>query len=74
MNVQMSIEIKEPPEKVWPFLVEPEKIMRWYDIIQEFKYTGKQRSGAGTLFYYVEKSGPRLMTYHCKVTEWVKNE
>ncbi len=29
MKVQRSIEIAATPEKIWSFLVEPEKILRW---------------------------------------------
>ena len=74
MRVQRSIEIAAPPEKIWPFLVEPEKILKWFTLLQKFEYTGEQRSGVGTTFYYEEKSGGRLMKLNYKVTEWVKNE
>ena len=29
MLVSMSVDIKAPPEVVWPYLVEPEKCTRW---------------------------------------------
>ena len=29
MKVQRSIEIAAPPEKIWPFLVEPDNILKW---------------------------------------------
>ena len=74
MKVERSIEIAVPPEKIWPFLVEPEKIMKWFTLLQKFEYTGEQRSGVGTPFYYEEKSGGRLMKFNYKVTEWVENE
>ncbi len=74
MRVQRSVEIAAPPEKIWPFLVEPEKIMKWFTLLKKFEYTGKQRSGVGTPFYYEEKSGGRLMKLSYTVTEWVKNK
>ncbi|MBA7696749.1 hypothetical protein ES703_105400 [subsurface metagenome] len=74
MRVQRSIEITAPPEKIWPFLVEPEKILKWFTLLQKFEYTGEQRSGVGTPFYYEEKSGGRLMKLNYVVTEWVENE
>ena len=74
MRVQRSIEIAAPPEKIWPFLVEPEKILKWFTLLQKFEYTGEQRSGVGTPFYYEEKSGPQLMKLNYMVTEWVENE
>ena len=74
MKVQRSIEIAAPPEKVWPFLVEPEKILKWFTLLKKFEYTGEKRSGVGTTFYYEEKSGGQLMKLNYKVTEWVENK
>ena len=75
MKVQGSTEIAVPPEKVWPFLVEPEKILKWCITFQKFEYTGEQRSGVGTPLYIEEKVSPMpLMKLNFKVTEWVENE
>jgi uncharacterized protein YndB with AHSA1/START domain len=73
MKVQRSIEIKAPPEKIWPWLIEPEKIMKWFTLLRKFEYTSEQRGGPGTTFYYEEKSGGQLMKMNYKVTEWVEN-
>jgi uncharacterized protein YndB with AHSA1/START domain len=73
MKVQRSVEIKAPPEKVWPFLIEPEKIMKWFTLLRKFEYTSEQRSGVGTTFYYVEKSGGQLLKMNYKVIEWEEN-
>ncbi len=73
MKIQRSIIINAPPEKIWPFLVEPERIMKWFDLLRKFEYTGGKRSGAGTTFYYEEKSGGQLMKLNYVVTEWVDN-
>jgi uncharacterized protein YndB with AHSA1/START domain len=74
MRVQRSIEIAAPPEKIWPFLVEPEKILKWCTTIEKFEYTGEQRSGVGTPFYFEEKAGGRLMKFNFVATEWVENK
>jgi uncharacterized protein YndB with AHSA1/START domain len=74
MKVQRSIEIKATPEKIWPWLIEPEKIMKWFNLLKKFEYTGEKRSGAGTTFYYEEKSSGQLMKMNYKVTEWVENK
>ena len=74
MRVQNSIEIAAPPEKIWPFLVEPEKILKWCITFQKFEYTGEQRSGVGTSFYIEEKAGGPLMKLNFTATEWVQNE
>lgn len=60
MKVQRSIEIAVPKEKLWPFLTEPEKIMKWYDTMNRFEYTGQQRSGIGTPFYFEEKANSNV--------------
>ena len=74
MKVQRSIVIAAPPEKIWPFLIEPEKIVKWFNLLQKFEYTGDKRGGVGTTFYYEEKSGGQLMKLNYVVTEWVENE
>jgi uncharacterized protein YndB with AHSA1/START domain len=74
MKIQRSIEIVAPPEKIWPFLVEPEKILKWFNLLREFEYTGDKRSGVGTTFYYEEKSSGQLMKLNYAVTEWVENK
>ena len=74
MRVQKSIEIAAPPEKIWPFLVEPEKVLKWCITFRKFEYTSEQRSGVGTPFYLEEKAGGPLMKLDFTVTEWVENE
>jgi uncharacterized protein YndB with AHSA1/START domain len=73
MKVQRSIEIAAPPEKIWPFLTDSEKIVKWFDLLKKFEYTGEKRSGPGTTFYYEEKSAGQLMKLNYIVTEWVDN-
>ena len=75
MKVQRSTEIAVPPEKIWPFLIEPEKILKWCITFRKFDYTGEQHSGVGTPIYIEEKAGPMpLMKLNFKVTEWAENE
>ena len=75
MRVESSVEIAATPEKVWPFLVEPDKVLKWCITFQKFEYPGKQRSGAGTTLYIEEKVSPMpLMKLNFTVTEWLENE
>jgi len=74
MKVQKSIEIAAPPEKIWPFLIEPEKILKWCITFLKFEYTGEQRSGVDTTIYLEEKAGGPLMKLNSRITEWVENE
>jgi uncharacterized protein YndB with AHSA1/START domain len=76
MRVQRSVEIAAPPERVWPFLVEPNGILKWCITFRRFDYVGDQRSGVGTPIYIEEKvDGPLpLMRLNFEVTEWVEKE
>ena len=74
MKVQKSIEIAAPPDKIWPFLIEPERILKWCITFLKLEYTGEQRSGVGTTFYLEEKAGGPLMKLNFRITEWVENE
>ena len=74
MKVQGAIEIAAPPKKVWPFLVEPEKILKWCITYQKFEYTGDKRRGVGSTFYLEEKAGGPLLKANFAVTEWVENQ
>lgn len=74
MKVQWSVEIAAQPEKIWPFLVEPEKILEWCITLRKFEYTSEQRSGIGTPFYFEEKAAGQLMRLNFEVTDWIENE
>jgi uncharacterized protein YndB with AHSA1/START domain len=74
MKVCKSIEIAAPPEKIWPFLTEPDKIFKWCITFKKFEYTSETHSGVGTTFYLEEKAGGPYMKLNFTITEWVKNE
>ncbi|MFC2017078.1 SRPBCC family protein [Chloroflexota bacterium] len=74
MRVERSIEIAAPAEKIWPFLVESDNILKWCITFKKFEYTTEQRSDVGTPFYVEEKAGGPLMKLNFAVTEWVENE
>jgi uncharacterized protein YndB with AHSA1/START domain len=74
MKAQKSIDIAASPEKIWPYLIEPEDILKWCITFLKFEYTGEQRSGVGTTFYVEEKAGGPLMKLNFRITDWVVNE
>ncbi len=74
MQVQRSVEIVAPPEKIWPFLAEPQRILEWYIPLQKFEYTGDQSHKVGAPFYFEEKVPTGTMKLNCEVTECVENE
>jgi len=73
MKLQRSIEIKASGEEIWPFLVEPEKIMKWCTPIKVIRYSSQQQIGIGTTFYFEENAVGQLMRIQCVVTEWILN-
>ncbi len=74
MKIHRSIEIAAKAEKIWPFLVEPERILEWCIPIKTIRHTSEQRDGIGTLFYFEERAIGRLMKLNFIVTEWIVNE
>jgi len=74
MRIQKSIEIKALPEKIWPFLVEPENILKWCLTFKKFEYSSDKNSGTGITFYVEEKASGPLMKLNFIVTEWIVNE
>jgi hypothetical protein len=74
MKIHRSIEIGATNKKIWPFLIDPEKILKWCAPAKKFDRTGEQQGGLGTTFYFEERAAGRLMKLHFVVTEWVVNE
>ena len=70
MKVQKSIEINAPPEKIWPYFIEPEKILAWCITFKKFEYTGPQHSGVGTPLYIEEQAGGSLSRMQFVIDEW----
>ena len=74
MKIEKSIEIAAPPERIWPFFIDPEKILRWSLTFREYQLTGEQRGGVGAQLYIEEKASGPLMKMNFEITEWVENE
>lgn len=74
MKVQQSIDINVTPERIWPYFVDPEKVLQWCITFRKFEYTSDQRSGVGTPLYIEEQAGGTLSKMRFAVTEWKENE
>ena len=74
MRVQKSIDIAAPTSKIWPFFVEPEKILQWCITFKKFEYTSAQHGGLEAPIYIEEQAGGPLMKMHFKITECIENE
>jgi uncharacterized protein YndB with AHSA1/START domain len=70
----MSVDIKAPPEKVWPYLVEPEKCKQWFTALKIFEYTSESHEGVGSTCYWKEEASGRIYELNFETTEWVENE
>lgn len=73
MKIQSSIEISATAARIWSFLVNPEHIINWCPV-EAVRYSGEQRTGLKTPFYFEELAIGRLLKFHFVVTEWVINE
>ncbi|MFQ5918731.1 MAG: SRPBCC family protein [Thermoplasmata archaeon] len=71
MRALMSVEIEAPPEKVWPYLVEPVKTMQWHTL-KKFEYTS-EKPGPGSTFYWEEEVRGKVYATHFRTTEWLEN-
>ena len=74
MEINRSIEIEAGPEKIWPFLVEPEKIVQWCFTLQSFEYTSQISYGVDATFKYREQGRFHSVELNCIITEWIKNK
>jgi uncharacterized protein YndB with AHSA1/START domain len=73
MRVQKKIVITALPEMIWPFLVDPEKILQWCFTLESFQYTSGQKRGKDATFRYVEKGEVHRLEVNCVITEWIEH-
>jgi uncharacterized protein YndB with AHSA1/START domain len=74
MKVQKSIDITATPDKIWPFFVDPEKVLQWCITFKKYEYTNKQYNGMDTPIYIEEQAGGPLMRMNFKITDCKDNE
>jgi uncharacterized protein YndB with AHSA1/START domain len=74
MQLQGSIDIAAPPAKVWPFLVQPDNVLKWCHTFKRFEYTTPQHSGVGAGVYVEEKPGGPYLKINFDVMRWVDNK
>ena len=72
MRMHMGVNIEAPPEAVWPYLIEPDKAMQWYDMLKVFDYTSDER-GTGATFYWEEEVRGKIYSNHFRTTQYVPN-
>jgi uncharacterized protein YndB with AHSA1/START domain len=73
MQVHQSIEIAAPPERIWPLLVEPDNVLKWYPTLTTYRYEDAAQGGPGARVYAEEKASGMLMKLHFEISDWVEN-
>jgi hypothetical protein len=74
VQISRSIETTASPHRLWPLLVQPVAILKWFTLLESFEYTSQPPHGPGSTFHYEERSGGRLMKCDYRVTNWMPEE
>jgi carbon monoxide dehydrogenase subunit G len=69
-----SIEIEAPPEKVFAFLLDIEKLNEITKGFQEVEITTKEPVGVGTKMHFVGKAGGSQAEFDMEITEFERNK
>jgi len=72
-RIEKSIEIRAPPEKIWPLLFW-DKVPEWYPYIKKAKYTSKKRADVGATAHIIGEAEGQKFEYDAETTEYVENE
>ena len=73
MEVHQSIEVAATPERIWPLLVEPDNVLKWYPTLRKFQYEDAGKRGTGARVYAEEKASGMLMKLHFVISDLVEN-
>lgn len=71
MHVTGTVPIAASPEKVWPYLTEPAKVMEWFTNVKRFDWEGDP--GINTPFYWEEEANGKVYKLHFETTAWEPN-
>jgi hypothetical protein len=74
MKNQMSIDINAPRGKIWPYLIEPDKILQWYFELTKLEYVGNQTKSVGSILHIEEKIGISKLNINCVISDYRENE
>ncbi len=73
-RVRTSIKIAALPEEIWPWIVDPERVLVWNTNFQDFRILDDGEGGVGAKFHIREEMRGMNKEYKMVVTEWIENE
>lgn len=74
MKVEKSIQISAPPQKIWPYLIDPQKLPLWFNTFKRCEFAGEKRTGVGTTYYVEEKVPGPLRKISFEAAGWDENK
>jgi len=74
MRTEYGIEVNCPPERLWPFLEDPEKQKLWMKGLLENVATSTQQTGVGATFKMKIKEGGKIAEYFGEVLKYERNK
>ena len=72
-KIKNSIDIKAPPEKIWP-IVFWDRVPEWFDVIKKAEHTSEIKDGLGATTHVVATAGGIKAEWDTEVEEWKENE
>jgi len=72
-EVKGSVWLNVKPEEVWPYLVEPEKLMQWLTEMHAFEWLDEGPIGVGSRYYVDKEIRGQVRRYDSEVTRLEEN-
>ena len=71
MNVAFPVDIAVAPAKLWPWIVEPERMKQWMRGLESVELVSGDGKSAGSRSRMVIREGGRPASYDVELTEYV---
>lgn len=72
-RIEKSIEIKAPPEKIWP-IIQPDKLPAWHAEIKKVEWTSKDKNKVGSTYHMAAEAAGTKAESDQEITEVTENE
>lgn len=72
-KINESVWLNAKPEEVWPYIVEPDKKLRWLTEIHEQEWLDEGPVGVGTRFYVQKEIRGQVRRYDCAIERLEEN-